>query len=212
MPRAGRPHRPARRRRRHGADERRGADRGGSPPSRRDAGALLIAAHHVAGLDRLSQLDALRRFANSDPLTGLRHHRPFRRRLAKATPGRTAVIAIDVDNFKSINDEYGHGAGDTALVRLGNALQAALRCSDDLYRVGGDEFAVLVEVAGEPEALAIAERLLRAARSAGHPVSAGVALRRDDEDGPDTLRRADAALYVAKRAGRDTARMADRPA
>ncbi|GAA1748360.1 hypothetical protein GCM10009681_19500 [Luedemannella helvata] len=169
----------------------------------------LVAAHHVASLDRLGKLDALHRFANSDPLTGLRHHRPFRRRLARTIPGRTAVIALDVDDFKTINDEYGHEAGDSALIRLGNALQGTLREGDGLYRVGGDEFAVIVEVAGEPEALAIAERLLRAARAAGHPVSAGVALRRADEEGPDTLRRADAALYEAKRAGRDAARMAD---
>jgi diguanylate cyclase (GGDEF)-like protein len=169
---------------------------------------VLVGAHHVAGLDRLSQLDALRRFANSDPLTGLRHHRPFQRRLARATPGHTAVIALDVDGFKSINDEYGHAAGDSALIRLGNALQDALRERDGLYRVGGDEFAVLVEVAGAAEAVAIAERLLRAARAAGHPVSVGVALRRADEDGADTLRRADDALYEAKRAGRDTVRVA----
>ncbi len=168
----------------------------------------LVAAHYAVALDRLGQLDALRRFANSDPLTGLRHHRPFRRRLARTIPGRTAVIALDVDNFKNINDAYGHEAGDSALIRLGNALQSTLREGDGLYRVGGDEFAVIVEVGGEPEALAIAERLLRAARAAGHPVSAGVALRRADEDGPDTLRRADGALYEAKRAGRDSARLA----
>jgi diguanylate cyclase (GGDEF)-like protein len=168
----------------------------------------VLNAHFAAALGRLDQLAILRRHANNDPLTGLRHSRPFRRRLARATPGRTAVIALDVDAFKTINDGYGHEAGDRALIRLGHALEGALRESDGLYRIGGDEFAALVDVAGVPEAMAITERLLGAARAAGQTISAGVALCRADEDGPATLRRADAALYAAKRAGRDTARLA----
>ena len=168
----------------------------------------LIGAHARLYRDRLRRLDVLHRHANSDPLTGLRHHRPFSERLAAARPGRTAVIAIDVDGFKKINDEYGHQAGDHALVRLGDALQSALRAVDELYRIGGDEFAVVVDVQNAPEALSIAGRLLQAARAAGYPISVGVAVCGPDEEGRATLRRADAALYEAKRAGRDKARLA----
>jgi diguanylate cyclase (GGDEF)-like protein len=168
----------------------------------------LIAAHAELYQDRLRRHDLLHWHANSDPLTGLRHHRPFSERLAAARPGRTAVIAIDVDGFKKINDEYGHQAGDNALVQLGDALQSALRAVDELYRIGGDEFAVVVDVQNAPEALSIADRLLQAARSTGHPVSVGVALCGPDEDGQATLRRADAALYEVKRSGRDKARLA----
>jgi diguanylate cyclase (GGDEF)-like protein len=168
----------------------------------------LIGAHAEIHQDRLRRLDILHRHANSDPLTGLRHHRPFSGRLAAARPGRTAIIAIDVDGFKKINDEYGHQAGDHALVRLGDALQSALRVVDELYRIGGDEFAVVVDVQSEAEALSIADRLLHAARATGNSVSVGVALCGPDEDGRATMRRADAALYEAKRAGRDKARLA----
>jgi diguanylate cyclase (GGDEF)-like protein len=168
----------------------------------------LIAAHATVYLDRLRRLDVLHERANSDPLTGLRHHRPFSERLAAARPGRTAVIAIDVDGFKRINDEYGHQAGDHALVRLGGALQSALRAGDELYRIGGDEFAVVVDVQNAQEALSIADRLLHAARATGHPVSVGAALCGPDEEGRATLRRADMALYEAKRSGRDKVRLA----
>jgi diguanylate cyclase (GGDEF)-like protein len=168
----------------------------------------LIGAHAEVFQDRLCRLDLLHRHANSDPLTGLRHHRPFSERLAAARPGRTAVIAIDVDGFKKINDEYGHQAGDHALVQLGDALQSALRAVDELYRIGGDEFAVVVDVQNAPEALSIADRLLQAARAIGHPISVGVAVCGPDEEGRATLRRADAALYEAKRAGRDKSRLA----
>jgi diguanylate cyclase (GGDEF)-like protein len=172
----------------------------------------LLTAHAQACLIRLQELDRLRQRANSDPLTGLRHHRPFAERLGFAVAGRTAVVAIDVDGFKKINDRYGHQAGDRVLVALVEGLRAALRDSDDFYRIGGDEFAVVVEVNGELEAAAIAQRLLAAARKAGHTVSVGTAVNALGEPGRDTFRRADEALYQAKRAGRNTARLATRSA
>jgi diguanylate cyclase (GGDEF)-like protein len=168
----------------------------------------LVIAHAQAGRDRLHELDQLSRRADSDPLTGLRHYRPFEERLAASSPGRTAVIALDVDGFKKINDEYGHQAGDHALVSLVGALTQALRGDDQLYRIGGDEFAVVVDVSGVGEALTIARRLLVAARLSGRTISVGAALRLPHESGRETLLRADKALYEAKRAGRDTARVA----
>jgi diguanylate cyclase (GGDEF)-like protein len=169
--------------------------------------ALLI-AHAQAGLQRLAEVAMLAQRANSDPLTGLRHYRPFEERLASSEPGRTAVIAVDVDEFKRINDEYGHQAGDHALVALVDALRSALRGDDHIYRIGGDEFAVVIDVGGSAEVATIARRLLEAARLVGHTVSVGAALRMPGETGRETLLRADKALYQAKRAGRNTARLA----
>jgi diguanylate cyclase (GGDEF)-like protein len=168
----------------------------------------LVVAHALAARDRLRELDLLARRANSDPLTGLRHHRPFELRIASASADKTAIITLDVDRFKKINDQYGHKAGDDALVSLVDSLRATLRGDDQLYRIGGDEFAVVVDVNGLTEADAIARRLLEAARAVGHTISVGVALHLNGETGRETLARADRALYAAKRAGRDTARIA----
>ena len=118
------------------------------------------------------------------------------------------MLAVDVDQFKRINDEYGHQAGDVALVSVAGALRSVLRGEDELYRIGGDEFAVVVDVNGAGEVVTIARRLLEAARQAGHTISVGAAVHIAGESGRDTLRRADQALYQAKRAGRDTARLA----
>ena len=175
-----------------------------------DAGSLLalVVAHAKAGRERLRELAQLARQADSDPLTGLRHHRPFEERLAAARVGRTAVLAVDVDQFKRINDEFGHQAGDIALVSVAGALRSVLRGEDELYRIGGDEFAVVIDVNGPAEVVTIARRLLEAARRVGHTISVGAALNLDGETGRETLTRADKALYQAKRAGRDNARLA----
>jgi diguanylate cyclase (GGDEF)-like protein len=160
-------------------------------------------------LDRLHSLTRLRLRASSDPLTGLRHHGPFGERLAVGEPGRTALLAIDVDQFKTINDTYGHAAGDRALVDLARALEATLRQGDELYRIGGDEFVAVVEVPRTTEAVAVAERLAAAARRVGRTISVGVAVQRADELGETTLNRADQALYEVKRRGRDGVQLAD---
>jgi diguanylate cyclase (GGDEF)-like protein len=168
----------------------------------------LVVAHAAAGRARLRELATLARRADCDPLTGVRHYRPFEERLEASIPGRTAIIAIDVDNFKQINDMYGHQAGDAALVALVGALSRALRSDDHIYRIGGDEFAVVIEVATAAEVTAISRRLLRAARRVGYPISIGAALRAPGETGRETLLRADRALYQAKLAGRNTVRLA----
>ncbi|WP_091552518.1 sensor domain-containing diguanylate cyclase [Micromonospora pattaloongensis] len=168
----------------------------------------LLAAQTWTCLDRLRTLEQLHERAMSDPLTGLRHHGPFAERMTTATPGRTALVAVDVDEFKSINDTYGHQVGDRVLVELARALQAALRHGDELYRIGGDEFVAVVEVRRPAEALEIGERLVRAARAVGRTVSVGVAVQRPGEASEQTLRRADVALYDVKRDGRDGVRLA----
>ncbi|MEU8257825.1 sensor domain-containing diguanylate cyclase [Micromonospora inaquosa] len=163
----------------------------------------LLAGQAWTSLDRLRTLARLREQASSDPLTGLRHTGPFGQRIAAATPGRTALLAIDVDGFKTVNDTYGHQAGDRVLVGLARALEGALRHGDELYRIGGDEFVAVIEVSRPEEAVRIAERLTEAARRIGRTISVGVALPRPGETPERTLRRADQALYAVKRQGRD---------
>lgn len=180
--------------------------------SRPDAGTVnlleLLAAQAWTAVERLQTLAALRERAISDPLTGLRHNGPFGERLAGAPPERTALLAVDIDRFKDINDTYGHQEGDRALVDLAQALRQALRAQDELYRIGGDEFAAILEISRPEEAVRIAERLVQAARRVGRSVSVGVAVRLPDESGKETLRRADTALYEAKRTGRNGVRVA----
>jgi diguanylate cyclase (GGDEF)-like protein len=168
----------------------------------------LLAAQAWSSRERIQTLANLRELAVSDPLTGLRHHGSFSERLSDSIPGHTAVFAIDIDSFKNINDTYGHQAGDQALIELAQALAGTLRAADDLYRIGGDEFAVVVDVQRSDEALGVAERLVSAARSIGHTISVGVAIQHQGETPNETLSRADAALYVAKRTGRDGVRLA----
>ncbi|MFJ8581833.1 diguanylate cyclase [Micromonospora sp. NPDC093277] len=163
----------------------------------------LLAGQAWACLDRLRTLARLREQASSDPLTGLRHTGPFGQRIASATPGRTALLAIDVDGFKDVNDTYGHQAGDRLLVGLARALEGALRQGDELYRTGGDEFVAVIEVSRPEEAVRIAERLTEAARRTGRTISVGVALPHPGESAERTLLRADQALYAVKRHGRD---------
>ncbi|MFG2055309.1 diguanylate cyclase domain-containing protein [Micromonospora sp. NPDC048930] len=168
----------------------------------------LLAGQAWTCLDRLRTLARLREQASSDPLTGLRHTGPFGQRIASATPGRTALLAIDVDGFKNVNDTYGHQAGDQLLVGLARALEGALRQGDELYRTGGDEFVAVIEVNRPEEAVRIAERLTEAARRTGRTISVGVALPRPGESAERTLGRADQALYAVKRQGRDGVRLA----
>lgn len=168
----------------------------------------LLAGQAWNSLDRLRTLNRLREQASSDPLTGLRHTGPFGKRIAAATPGRTALLAIDVDGFKTVNDTYGHQAGDRLLIGLARALESALRHGDELYRIGGDEFVAVIEVNRPEEAVRIAERLTEAARQTGRTISVGVALPRPGESAELTLRRADQALYMVKRQGRDGVRLA----
>ncbi|MER7166348.1 diguanylate cyclase [Micromonospora sp. NPDC000207] len=171
----------------------------------------LLAGQAWTCLDRLRTLAQLSEQASSDPLTGLRHTGPFGQRIAAATPGRTALLAIDVDGFKSVNDTYGHQAGDRLLVGLARALQGALRQGDELFRVGGDEFVAVIEVNRPAEAVRIGERLAEAARRTGQTISVGVALAEPRETPEATLRRADQALYAVKRNGRNAVRLSPTP-
>ncbi|HCT75191.1 MAG TPA: GGDEF domain-containing protein [Micromonosporaceae bacterium] len=163
----------------------------------------LLGAQASTCLEKLANLRHLHRQATSDPLTGLRHSGPFGHRLRRAIPGRTALLAIDIDEFKSINDTLGHAAGDQVLIDVANALQKALRQGDELFRIGGDEFVAVVDVPTLAVAVGVAERLLEAARTTGRTISLGVAVQTEGETPEQALHRADRALYAAKASGRD---------
>jgi diguanylate cyclase (GGDEF)-like protein len=165
------------------------------------AGALMT-ADHVRQLVELSR---------RDPLTGLGHSRAFTDRLRSlsAPDRRHAVYSIDVDHFKDVNDTAGHEAGDQLLRKLAERMSTALRETDSLYRTGGDEFAAVVAVDGEDQALAIGERLRDAAIEVGAPVSVGVAVGSPGmSDHCELFSVADAALLQAKRSGRNAVVMA----
>ncbi|HEX8208214.1 MAG TPA: EAL domain-containing protein, partial [Solirubrobacteraceae bacterium] len=181
-------------------------------------------------MDRLVEgRDQLVHQAFHDALTGLPNRALFRDRtqhaLARAytgrreTPGRVAVLFVDLDDFKSINDSLGHGAGDQLLKQVGGRLTTTLRLEDSIARLGGDEFAILLEDVPDPKAAEVtAKRILKALtmpvrlphleRDVVTRASIGIAL----SSGPlntaeDLLRDADAAMYAAKNGGRNRYRI-----
>jgi diguanylate cyclase (GGDEF)-like protein len=146
--------------------------------------------------------------ARTDQLTGLPNRRAWdeelRRELARSARSTEAVcvVIIDLDHFKAFNDERGHPAGDALLREAAIAWRVCLRVTDVIARYGGEEFAALLPACPPHEALQIVKRL-RAATPEGQTCSAGVAYWDGSESPEDLVGRADAALYEAKRAGRD---------
>jgi diguanylate cyclase (GGDEF)-like protein len=175
----------------------------------------LLAAQGSACLRMAGAVEALTERAARDPLTGLGHLATFQVALRNArgeapATRRIAVLLADVDEFKSINDTRGHLAGDQALRAIAAALSAGLRASDRLFRIGGDEFAALVEVGSADEALRVARRLVEAVRGLGRlSISVGVAVAGSFEPADALFARADTALYSVKRHGRDGAELAE---
>lgn len=163
----------------------------------------IFAAQAYNSFERLVLLDSLRERAKHDPLTGLGHHATFTERMTSDTPGRTALLLIDVDKFKEVNDTLGHAAGDRLLVELSEVLREVLREHDELFRTGGDEFAAVLDVDSIEQAERIADRMVRAAHQAGCTISVGVSLHQVGEEAAEALKRADSAMYRAKREGRD---------
>jgi diguanylate cyclase (GGDEF)-like protein/PAS domain S-box-containing protein len=172
-------------------------------------------AHTLAtALARLRDEERMRHEAVHDPLTGLANRTLLRDRLEHALArseretGATAVLFVDLDNFKRVNDEHGHAAGDAALVELGRRLQTAVRPGDTIARMGGDEFVALCEDVSEESALTVGRRLLEAIQlpfmSGGveHELSASVGIALGHSDPDALLANADTATYRAKAAGR----------
>ena len=173
----------------------------------------LIAVQSASNLRTAAAVADLRHRASTDPLTGLGHRGAFGDALGAShrRPIATAVALCDIDNFKALNDRFGHQEGDRALVATVNALEGALRRGDLLFRLGGDEFAALLAVRNEREALAAGQRMRAAvaASDAGVTVSVGVAVSGPEESDDSLVGRADRALYAAKHHGRDRVALDD---
>jgi diguanylate cyclase (GGDEF)-like protein len=184
----------------------------------RTLGVLSAGVVLAAMLASFRRLKATAEFnAAYDHLTGLPNRRSAQDHLtAMFARGRRmhtalALIAFDLDFFKRINDEYGHAAGDAVLRAVGLSVRTAVRPSDIVARIGGEEFLVLLPDATDDDARIVAERLRTALRTldfVGPDVhvtaSFGVAHMQDfDTDAEQLLQRADRALYAAKATGRD---------
>lgn len=186
------------------------------PPEAREC--LLPIARHVAALETMFG-DAIQR-ASTDTLTGLRARaaglRALELELARAARHGTPVAAVmlDLDHFKQVNDSHGHLVGDEVLRRVACAIQELLRTTDTAARYGGEEL-LLVAASEEPHVLV--ERILETVASLGFlgrggerfsvTCSAGIAPYKDGDTPATILARADACLYAAKAAGRNTWRM-----
>jgi len=185
-----------------------------------DAARRLLEAAAVeaaAAMARAYSYREVAAHASTDPLTGLPNRRYFdefcgllarRRRAGDAV----AVLMVDIDKFKGLNDRYGHPVGDEVLRAVAGAIVTAVREEDVPARVGGEEFAVLLRNPGPDVAVEVGERVRQAVRAldlrrhgvSGVSVSVGVANARGaDEPIPQIVERADQALLRAKRAGRD---------
>lgn len=177
---------------------------------------MVMLAH-----DRLTE--RMERLATIDDLTGVLGRRAFIARaealfdLAKAAKSQLSIAILDIDNFKGINDKYGHAAGDKALAHVALTMSREIRQSDVLGRIGGEEFALLLPLTGKEDAARLTNRLRAiVAASVSHApagdvvctLSAGV----DEFGACDTLAsamaRADAALYAAKANGRNCVMLA----
>lgn len=164
----------------------------------------------------------LQHLANHDGLTGLLNRQAFENELERALAFtrryelETVLLIVDIDNFKLINDTYGHRTGDAALRRLAELMRSRLRRTDVIGRMGGDEFAIILPGVDPQQGRRVAIELLAALRNdraimvngAVVAMTASVGLSRigsDDASPGEVLARTDAAMYEAKRAGRDRA-------
>lgn len=164
-------------------------------------------------------------FAERDPLTGLYNRRRFQEDLdraiaqARRTEGQVALLLLDLDGFKYVNDTFGHGAGDEILQRIASLLSATVRPSDLLYRWGGDEFTILVTNAAESDFTSLAKRIVSCISGLQlehdkNPLcvtaSVGASLfPADARDARELMSHADAAMYKAKTDGRNMYRAYD---
>jgi diguanylate cyclase (GGDEF)-like protein len=200
------------------------------PASLRLSGLVLLMVSTVAILFSFLWITTeqlrleLDRMARTDPLTGVLNRRAFEaefgREIARAHRSRAplAILLLDLDHFKNINDAYGHAIGDTVLSEVAHLLQRALRRADLVARLGGEEFAALLPDTDRRQAAVTAERLRAAVELMRVPAgidglritaSFGVTAWQGDADTWDQLlRRVDIAMYQAKEAGRDCIRVA----
>ena len=177
------------------------------------AGGLLTALVMVRirrlSAERDSAEQTLRHLATHDPLTGVLNRREFVERLNDelSRSSRSVVVFCDLDGFKAVNDRLGHAAGDELLVEVARRLEAAVRQTDTVARPGGDEFLILLNAAAPGHVDGILDRisaaLSRPINLRGEWVrigaSLGLADSADEGDPDELIRRADLAMYRAKR-------------
>ena len=171
----------------------------------------LASANSWAAYDRQVELIRIHEtLASTDPLTGIPNRRAFLERLGAAVEAAawghsTVVCQVDLDGFKGVNDSDGHAAGDAMLKAVSSALSSAVRETDTVARIGGDEFAVLADVSIELSGEMLAERLRHVVSVVGSrsgvTASVGVAEVEAGDDVGDLMHRADAAMYRSKSAG-----------
>jgi len=176
-----------------------------------------MANQAAAALENASLVRQLRDAAETDPVTGVYSHRHLQDRIRQETARASrsgspmSVLMVDLDDFKRVNDEFGHQAGDRVLRAIAGALRAAVRGSDVVARYGGDEFVVLMPDTPAAEANRVARRAGDAVAGLAHPMadgsevriscSVGLALHpRDGSTARELLRTADASMYTQKRA------------
>ena len=170
--------------------------------------ALMVVGRLVSRLQHLSERDALTGLLNRRALAPLTHREAGRLRRYGET---YALLMIDVDHFKAINDAHGHAAGDAVLVQLARVLREASREVDSIARIGGEEFCILLPHCELEGATRLAQRVHAAVRAAAWDslarpitVSVGLAVAQSPDETPQAvLARADRALYRAKNDGRD---------
>lgn len=186
-------------------------ERGDSPPPlpdrhRDEVGALMRLTNLMADSMLRRQRQA-QTAAQTDPLTGLPNRRGFDARVPERAPG--AILFLDLDHFKKVNDTYGHAIGDDVLCQAARVVSAELRRDDVVARFGGEEFVIWLPAPGPGPAWQTGERLRRAVaetvRAADRPVTASIGLALADAGAPreTVIARADAALYAAKNGGRN---------
>jgi diguanylate cyclase (GGDEF)-like protein len=168
----------------------------------------LFAAQVSIALQNAEVFQAVEIRARTDDLTGLLNHGTFQEWLERSVHENTtfSLIMLDLDDFRNVNNELGHQAGDTLLRRIAGVLVHAGRDSDLVFRYGGDEFTFLLPNTDESGALHVAERARAAVAAVDGVVSASVGVATFPQDGAnaiDVLLAADRACYVAKRGGRD---------
>jgi diguanylate cyclase (GGDEF)-like protein len=191
-------------------------------PKARSAAAEIrrLTAELAKARARMRELEAL---AETDALLGILNRRGFERELKRAVAyirryrGTGAVVVLDVDRLKIVNDMFGHAAGDALLKNIASLLSRQVRASDVLARLGGDEFAIVLWNLSEADAFAKARSLEAAIDSLvtafrGHALvagaSAGVAMISMDDEAATVLDRADRAMYARKRRRRPRAKTA----
>ena len=192
--------------------------RGTEQLSERTLGDLeLLALRAAPAIDNARRYGEARQLADTDALTGLHNRRTFHETLAREVAraqryGRDlGLIVLDLDDFKQVNDTYGHLAGDAVLAEVGERLRSVARTADVACRIGGEEFAVILPESGLAEAEALYHRLASAIST--RPISevgavrfsAGIGELRPEDDSVSLFERADRSLYTAKHAGKGRA-------